>query len=186
MTGLELPQFWLSLVALAVIYVKIFKPQREESCRSDIRRIRDDLFDFMWKHGLDYSDPGYVHSRNLMNGMMRLTNCVGAFEFLFLMATAPAPPNNEYQSPIETVNDPVLREKLHRSINLAYRTFLTSLYTRGFFGLLFKGLLAVVNAVRRMRGYSTSVQRRATLLLGSLSHQLGTPVLTNRQKCSLS
>src|SRR5262245_32745843 len=47
---------------------------RCDKYRTDIRRIRDELFDYMWKEGHDFSTPAYRSTRESLNGLLRICN----------------------------------------------------------------------------------------------------------------
>ena len=84
-SGYELAQTWLSFVAIVVIYSFILRRQAAESCRAELRRIRDEFFDFMWQNGKDFSDVEYVESRQQINSMLRLTTMIGPVSFIVMM-----------------------------------------------------------------------------------------------------
>lgn len=69
----HLPEVVISLSMLAIILRQLGRLRRD-AFRSDIRAIRDDLFDFMWRNGYSHQDPGYLDSRRIMNGILRLSN----------------------------------------------------------------------------------------------------------------
>jgi len=55
---------------------------RRDNYRSDIRALRDDLFDYMWQHGHAYDTSAYVQVRQTLNGMLRWSNVVDAAKFI--------------------------------------------------------------------------------------------------------
>lgn len=58
---------------------------RRDDFRSDIRRIRDELFDYMWRNGHDYDSPSYQCVRHTLNGILRLSNQLTPLHFVLLL-----------------------------------------------------------------------------------------------------
>ncbi|HQU43220.1 MAG TPA: hypothetical protein PK867_10430, partial [Pirellulales bacterium] len=74
---------WVGLCALVVFYRLLFVPLRIDDFRGDIRTIRDDLFDFMWRNGYDFNEPAYVETRQTLNGLLRSARHLSLISFLW-------------------------------------------------------------------------------------------------------
>jgi hypothetical protein len=64
----------IGLAALGFIYFVLCAGLRREQFRCEVRRIRDDLFDFMWENKQDFNEPAYLKARETMNGFLVLSN----------------------------------------------------------------------------------------------------------------
>jgi hypothetical protein len=80
-----LSQCLVSLAILA-IFVHLFGRLRRDEFRSHVRRLRDGLFDFMWKNGYDFDTPAYRQMRQLLNGIIRLSTV--PMPLVFFLVTA--------------------------------------------------------------------------------------------------
>jgi hypothetical protein len=64
----------VGLAALGFIYFVLCAGLRRERFRCAVRRIRDDLFDFMWENELSFNEPAYLKARETMNSFLVLSN----------------------------------------------------------------------------------------------------------------
>lgn len=64
----------ISLALLGFIYFVLCAGLRRERFRCQVRRIRDELFDFMWENGQDFKEPAYLKARETMNSFLALSN----------------------------------------------------------------------------------------------------------------
>lgn len=64
----------ISLAALNYIYFVLCAGLRRERFRCQVRRIRDELFDFMWENGHDFQEPAYRKARETTNSFLALSN----------------------------------------------------------------------------------------------------------------
>ena len=69
-----LSYFMVSLTALGVVYFVLFARLRREMFRCQLRRIRDELFDYMWENAQDFNEPAYRHARDTMNSYLAISN----------------------------------------------------------------------------------------------------------------
>ena len=72
-------------VSVAIIVAIWFGPLaslRRDAFRTDIRQIRDELFDFMWKNGYSFENEAYRDTRQLLNGLLRMSNSLSPIPFL--------------------------------------------------------------------------------------------------------
>lgn len=71
--------------AFLAIAIDNLRRQSRDTFRCDIRRLRDELFDFVLIHGGDFSDPEYVDARESLNGMLRLSEKISFFRMLIIV-----------------------------------------------------------------------------------------------------
>lgn len=64
----------VGLGVLAFVWFYLFARLRRDDFRSEIRRLRDGLFDFMWENGYSFNEPAYRETRQMLNGIIRLGN----------------------------------------------------------------------------------------------------------------
>ena len=60
---LRVVQFFAAVGMLWVWYIFMYKRTRADRLREDLFTIRDELFDYMWQHGLPYNLPAYRRMR---------------------------------------------------------------------------------------------------------------------------
>lgn len=70
---LRIVQAFLAVGVLWVWYVFMYKRTRADRFREDLFTIRDELFDYMWQHGLSYDLPAYRQMRDMLNGGIRFS-----------------------------------------------------------------------------------------------------------------
>jgi hypothetical protein len=77
---------FVGLATIAFIWLVLFADLRRERFRCELRRIRDQLFDFMWQNGFDFSDPNYQKARASINGILAESNTMSpTLMFLVLL-----------------------------------------------------------------------------------------------------
>src|SRR5215467_2523928 len=85
--SIVLAQCLISLGILSWLWYGPFARLRRDNFRSQIRRIREDLFDFMWKNGHDFGNPAYRATRQMLNGLIRSSNYLSIITFLHATAS---------------------------------------------------------------------------------------------------
>jgi hypothetical protein len=161
----------------------ILRPQRADACRSRIRKIRDDLFDFMWMNGHDFSNPAYHEARKMLNGMLRLTCVIGPIEFIALLIRC----HNEPTQPgsINRLVEGDLKQRLEEATNQATREFLRYLYAEGIIGHCLRLLWVGFIALRLCHKTTQWLMARADLLKG-MAIEYGQENLSPRQVALLA
>lgn len=130
-----LAQIWVSICALTSMYFFLVKRQRNDRFRSELRVIRDGLFDAMVERGFDLQCPAYRETRQILNGMIRLSNSTGPIRFILLVAK-PTPPLEEFV--LEKVTDQEIKTLLSDALDSAMRAWITHIFLTGCTGLLVK------------------------------------------------
>lgn len=126
-----------SVIALAILGWVLLRERlflRRDLFRSDIRRIRDSLFDFVWENNLDYGDPAYQRVRLALNGLLRWSNSFSVPMFLVSMWYA------RYRSSDATpeASDPRLQEKINETVDAAAKRLIKFLFAEGGVGLFLR------------------------------------------------
>jgi hypothetical protein len=150
-----LPEVCISLGLIVVAWRYGFEPLRRDEFRCQIRRIRDDLFDFMWKNDLECRDTAYQDARAGLNAVIYMG---GAFSPTSIIATiflAIRRIHNE-QAPAQTKKstDPMIQEAIDLANKRAVNALLTFLFLQGPFGLFIKSsywLFCAIKAVQRTK-----------------------------------
>ena len=178
MESYNIGQVCISLLALGAVYHFFIVPQRAESCRSEIGRVRDDLFDFMWKGGHDFSDPAYQETRQMMNGLLRLTSVVGPFYFFAMIARCSS--DQTRRPAIDALPDDDFARFMRTASARSIKIFLRFLYLEGCLGMCIKCICVVFHAVRLMQKCTEYVTSRADLLR-EMASEFGAENLAPRQ-----
>ncbi len=136
----ELTTCVVSLAGIMVIWFGPMARLSRDNLRSDIRRIRDNVFDFMWKNGYSYDDESYRKTRQLLNGILRLSNTATPLVFMLSLRNARASSRSEI---ILNDCDSKLRDVLEKATHDATKRFIIFLFLEGTAGLWFRFILHV-------------------------------------------
>lgn len=78
----------ISLTMGGFIYFVLWVSLQRERFRCEIRRTRDELFDFMWENKYDFKDPNYIQTRAALNVILRASNVVSPILLVALAVIA--------------------------------------------------------------------------------------------------
>lgn len=170
----------VAIAAISLIWFRGLAPLRRDNFRSDIRRIRDGLFDYMWQISLDFRDPAYRSARQSLNGLLRLSNSISPLKFFITVTLCremappiqPESPNHELQKEIERARD----RATHRLIHF--------LFLEGFVGVFVRMLLRCLAWVSRIRDLKDRVNNGAQRLINS-AYRLGAEDLSPEDRAVL-
>jgi hypothetical protein len=168
-------QTWIGLVLIGAVYVFLIRRQSAEKCRSEIRTLRDELFDFMLRNKHDFSHPAYIEARQAMNGLLRLTNSLNSIGCLYLMVTS-----QPKKAAFESLPKAELREAIQHSLSRSVRAYYRYTFFTGVTGILMNTVyyvLRLAHLLDRMRN-RLSRFREALFAYG---YEIGTPSLSNSQ-----
>jgi hypothetical protein len=181
-----LAQCLISLGMLSIIWFGLFRSLRRDNFRSDIRRIRDELFDFMWKNGQDFNAPAYRETRQMLNGMLRISNVLTPATFVIgALFASRCPPSPESKKRFQELPDGPLKQQLEKAQSLALRRLLTFVFCEGALGLLVRlALRALVLARLAFRAKEWASRKSRSLL--SWAYVVGNPELSPTQIWMLS
>lgn len=157
-----------SLAPLAAIWFGPMAALRRDNFRADIRKIRDELFDFMWQNGYSYEEQAYRDTRQVLNGMLRASNWLTPSRFFMGMFYLAWYKVESRERRIDYGRcPPQLKEALERASSAALERMIKFLYREGLFGLLLKCAVVAFNQ-------SWRVHKVAGQLAGEL-YSLGGP-----------
>lgn len=77
----------LSLGLLWFTYSYFYKRTRLDALREDLFTIRDELFDYVWRHQLSYDLPAYGLLRLAINGMIRDAHKLNVWTMILYLLT---------------------------------------------------------------------------------------------------
>lgn len=168
---------WLWFVPLAAL--------RRDNYRADIRRLRDELFDFMWQNGYAFDTPAYSEARRIFNGMLRWSNFIDAIKLFVGIYFASK--SNDVGSHLEDelkACEPPLRENIERTLHRATSRTLHFIFLEGLTGIVVRLVRAFLKSV----GQLTKIRRRIVNSTDSLiaeAYSLGGTDLSTEQRALL-
>lgn len=175
----------ISLFIITFIWRGLIARQQKEVFRSKVRMIRDDLFDFMWKNGYDFTEPAYCDMRQTLNGMIRLSNILGPFEFIAITVRF-----RDYQaststrSSFESLEDSPLKSKLEKVFNEAQVEWLKFLFLTGISGLFLRSIFLVFGTIGYVIRLKQSFRDKTKSFLDQ-AYEFGAPQLSQSQRSTL-
>ncbi len=177
----------VSLAILTYVYFGLFCRLRRDEFRADIRRLRDELFDYMWKGGRDFDDPSYLGTRRVLNGMLRLSNRASALKFLVTLVVAVLIERRgeTLDNPIPEPEDQELRKELEKVQRLSLARFLRFVFLEGVTGGLIRVLVVPAYAIRFVARSKERVARGARGSLLRQGYVFGDPNLPAEERASL-
>jgi hypothetical protein len=155
MNEMILTQIAISLAALLFIKLWGFSAIRRDNFRSDIRALRDELFDFMWENKLQYDSSEYVETRQTLNGMMQISRTMTAGKFFVLCILHGMYDTPEMEKSVSS--NPLLSKKVVQIKARAVHRMLTFLFLEGTFGFLAKCVWKarhLLSVVRRVHNWN--------------------------------
>lgn len=119
---------------------------RRDSFRSRVRRIRDELFDFMIQHDYEFSLPAYCDTRQVLNGMIRCSNYFSVLTFFhsFWLGLRSYESESSVREHIDELQDERLKAALSSALNRATREMIGFIFLRSLFGLACIPVMLVV------------------------------------------
>ncbi len=179
-----LPQIIISLCILVFIE-RLFAQLRRERFRSKIRKLRDDLFDWMVAHRQDFQSPEYRDVRQTLNGMMRMSNTLGPFEFLVLFSRESSKKTSPQPCGVSAMPESPLKQKLIQVQIAAVHSMLWFLYAEGIFGRCCRAIWLCCKTMSYVSKTKAAVMVGAQQILRE-AHQFGSPHLTATQRMVLT
>lgn len=142
MNGALLTQTVLGFVAIVLIWHFGIVRLRRDRLRSDIRAMRDDLFDFMWQNDRSFEDEQYQRARQTLNGMLVCSNYITPLMFLSLVYH-----NSKHDMPSRDLSqlDPALRNKIDSTMSQAVNRLNHFLFLEGVLGAFIRCLLQAIH-----------------------------------------
>lgn len=155
----------ISLAILVVLWIGPIASLRRDNFRADIRRIRDDLFDFMLENRFSFEIKAYRDTRQALNGMLRASNWLSPVNLILAMFFHKW---HGLESKQEFTNyddcPPALKSKLLDTATIAVSRLIVFLFAEGTLGMLLRFALFVFSQSRKI----DHAARRLTVELYSL------------------
>ena len=165
MNPFALSHFLLSLAILLFVWLFVLDRLRRDDFRSELRRIRDELFDFMWENGFDYQTPAYLETRQLLNGMIRVSHYLTPPNVIVstVVLLTDKEPDWKNGKTSELV-DVRLSTQINKAQNEAIGAFITFLFLGGLLGLVINLIVLLLRPILWiLNGKRTALQYLATL-----------------------
>jgi hypothetical protein len=155
-----------SLTEIAISLTGLFlgicflRRQRRDSLRCDIRNVRDNLFEFMRTNGRSMDDPGYQATRNMLKGVLVLTNHLSILSFFGNIYWYAKFKKNGYKfkSPFDLAQDGEVRKTLLDAHEYIQARILHYLFLEGTIGLFIRGIARMLSVLRifgKIRDWAT-------------------------------
>lgn len=162
---------------IAFAWFFLFANLRRDNFRSEIRLLRDGLFDFMWKNGYSFETPAYRETRQLLNGILRISNKLGPISFVVNFALVAAERDERTRREFPRCEDDRLQSELVRIRNEASKMTVRFVFFQGIFGLFVRSLATVLRAVHYTFRFKQWMVRMTEGLM-DFAHFMGRPDLT--------
>ena len=143
-------QCLISIGIMALLWLRPIARLRRDNFRSKIRKIRDNLFDFMYQNDFDYKTPAYQATRQVLNGMIKGSNYFSVASFIvtiMIIVSAKGQESSSVSREIEKLPDGKLKNALNDAILQAGTEMIRFILYKsisGFFLRKFVSLLRVV------------------------------------------
>ncbi len=176
----------ISAAALVFLYFPFARLRREEF-RTDIRTLRDELFDFMWKNGYDFNSVPYRATRQALNGMIRMSNTLNPFMFASSAARFNELKKHGYResSPLDAVaSDPKIQEKILEIRQRAINRVLHFVFKEGLSGAIIWAVLHAATVFAAIGRAKAWLLRGISVVWGD-AYEFGREDLSHGQKFML-
>ena len=150
----------VSIVMLLFVW-RLHGRLRRDQFRTNIRYLRDSLFDYMWKNGYSFDTPAYVETRRTLNGMLRASNWISPVTFI--LAAVYARRASVSQSPLfetlQKVEDESLRNQLTKTIDDAVYRMVRFLFVETIAGRILLSVPRLNRVLSSIRKWVFAVAR---------------------------
>jgi hypothetical protein len=176
----------ISLVIMAYIWFFPLNRLRRDNFRSDIRRIRDELFDFMFENKYDFSIPAYIQTRQTLNGILRLSNNLSVLSFFINIIFIAKRISLEYDPniSIDKIQDEQLKKKLTDVLSSAVIRILKFTFMEGTPKIFTMFVFYIFKLLKRLSDLQKWGKDTGSKFL-SEAYKLGSPTLSEDQKAFL-
>jgi hypothetical protein len=195
MNAHELTTLVVSVVFLAYLWFHTIPCLRRDNFRSDIRRIRDELFDFIWKNGYSFDEPAYVEARQTLNGLLRLSNRITPFMSMVAVVyffRYDGRLKDKNQNWLDDIADAELKNQIRQTVfDAITRTFRYALL-EGATGVVFRAtcsslvlLARTFRVIRRLLDHMRQIKEDVQRGVLVTANQLGSPALSDEGRAIL-
>lgn len=171
--------FTSAVIAIAMLWIiwgVLFPRLRRDNFRTDIRNIRDDLFDYMWKNNLSFSNASYTETRDKLNDILVLSNYLTAVRFILMMWFSFKLKHHGYHtSSLLSRSEPgALHDRLDQALNDAGNRLFYFVFLEGGKGMAFRVMMLLVWVIGRANNVRESAMRSSRAIAES-ARDFGTP-----------
>jgi len=187
--------FAISVFVLAYIWFVLCARIRRDSFRADIRRIRDDLFDFMCEHQIAFESIAYRDTRQTLNGLLRFSNRLSLGTFFVMVFHHHRKCRSGYASTETTTStsNKLLQDKLRKIEQATEDRVIRYLFLEGTTKLIIlasflflKALAVLIGRTAQVMGGSWRWASSQTNLILDDAYTLGAPSLSEEHELLLS
>lgn len=178
----------ISLAILLFVFFFQFRRLSRDNFRSDIRRLRDELFDLMWKNGYSFDDPAYLGMRRVLNGLLRLSNHATPLRFFVIAIQCKQAESLGFsrENPVPPTPNEHLQEAINTVCQKATGRFLHFVFIEGFHGFVMRLLVIYPSRVVRLLGrLRERIRRDGPSLLVQQGYRYGDPHLSREKAVAL-
>ena len=141
-----LAQCLISLSLIGIIWFHLFGKLRRDDFRSKIRRIRDDVFDYVWQNGHSFDDANYKSTRQLLNGIIRMSRTLTPTTFMLIFVSGTAMSRNQRKCTDPPKTD--LDKRLHEAHQEAVKAMVHFVYCEGLTRIFMRVVFWIVKLSR--------------------------------------
>lgn len=157
-------QLVVSILILAFLWFRVFPSLRRDNFRSDIRKLRDSLFDYMWENGHAFDNMAYCETRLILNGILRMSNSITAIKF-FALVVLHRNDSRAVEDPLEQMADCDLKRQIETVRAQAVARLLHFLFLEGTTGLVVRMMLSTSHCIKRVNNIKPWIRRQGSQLL---------------------
>lgn len=157
----------IGIASLVALWVGPLSTLCRDNYRADIRRLRDDLFDFMWMNGYSFQTPAYLEVRQMLNGMLRWANVINLVNFTVSVwfVARNRPLDDSSANRLLDGCDPRLRGKIESTLGEAVKRTLRYVLLEGTTGVCVRSLVALLRVFGLMSNVKSAFARRGEVVI---------------------
>ena len=154
---------------------------RRDDYRTDIRRLRDELFGFMVDRGYDFETPAYLKTRQALNGMLRWANWINPVKFCMMLRLVSV---SKDESETSAWCPPDLETKISQIKKQAFMRTVKFIFLEGTTGVFVRALQFVLTVFGRINKFKQRIFSGNKVLI-SEAYRMGEPNLPNEHRAIL-
>lgn len=161
----------ISVLFICFVRFVLFPRLWREMYRSDIRRIRDRLFDYVLDNGAQFDEPAYRMARHNINMLIRVSNQLAPTSMIVSLIGARAQVSHTQENPWGPIPDGPLGDEIRKAYAAVVEVTVNYVF-RSFPGLLclvaFVLVLRAVKHVRQVREVVADAARELIIAPGDI------------------
>ncbi len=147
----ELAYCLVSFAIICFLWFRLFGSLHRDQFRSNIRKIRDSLFDYVWKHDLRFDTEAYQEVRCLLNGMLATSSRLTPARFIVALFLLPTEGDglkskkSAFEESLDRVSDSGFRKAIADARRQAVAELVHYIFLQGIFGLALRVITSIHN-----------------------------------------